>query len=129
MGRGRRSPGLDERHTGLDSGSRTGARLSLPRIRRDGKYRLYHAGHPIPITGSVRPKHTHTYITFHIEKLDGKHRWRYVTSGNFGLRDKGIVTVFFYTEAVEKYRVRTSFRGDKDHLKDASPWAYFRTTG
>jgi hypothetical protein len=96
---------------------------------RDGKYRLYHAGHPIPITGTVRPKHTHTYITFHIEKLDGKHRWRYVTQGNFGLRDRGIVTVYFYTEAVERYRVRTTFRGDKDHLGDASPWAYFRTTG
>jgi hypothetical protein len=51
-----------------------------------------------------------------------------VTSGNFGLKDKGAVTVGFYTQAVEKYRVRTSFRGDKDHLKDVSPWAYFRTT-
>jgi hypothetical protein len=55
-------------------------------------------------------------------------KWRYVTSGNFGLKDKGAVTVGFYTQAVEKYRVRTSFRGDKDHLKDVSPWAYFRTT-
>jgi len=96
---------------------------------RNGKFRLYHAGRPVPITGTVRPKHTHTYITFLVEKLDGKHRWRYVTSGNFGLKDKGVVTVGFYTQAVEKYRVRTSFRGDKDHLKDVSPWAYFRTTG
>ena len=96
---------------------------------RDGKFRLYHAGRPIPITGTVKPKHTHTYISFLIERLDGKRRWRYVTSGNFGLGDRGIVTVLFYTNAVEKYRVRTSFRGDKDHLKDVSPWAYFRTTG
>ena len=31
------------------------------------------------------------------------------------------MTVAFYTQAVEKYRVRTSFRGDKDDLKDVSP--------
>lgn len=74
------------------------------------------------------PKHTHTYISFLVERQLDSGKYRYVTSGNFGLRDKGIVTVLFYTQSVEKYRVRTSFRGDKDHLKDTSPWAYFRTT-
>jgi len=95
---------------------------------RDGKFRLYHVGHPVPITGTVQPKHTHTYITFLVERRLDSGKWRYVTSGNFGLRDKGIVTVAFYTQSIEKYRVRTSFRGDKDHLRDTSEWAYFRTT-
>ncbi len=95
---------------------------------RDGKFRLYHLGKPIPMTGTVLPKHTHTYISFLIERLDGKHRWRYVTSGNFGLGSTGVVRVLFYTRSLQRYRVRTSFRGDKDHLKDASDWAHFRTT-
>jgi Tol biopolymer transport system component len=95
---------------------------------RDGKFRLYHAGRPVPITGTVRPKHTHTYISFLVERQLNSGKYRYVTSGNFGLRDKGAVTVAFYTQSIEKYRVRTSFRGDKDHLRDVSRWAYFRTT-
>jgi hypothetical protein len=81
-----------------------------------------------PITGTVRPKHTHTYISFLVERKLNSGKWRYLTSGNLGLRDKGAVTVAFYTQSIEKYRVRTSFRGDKDHLKDVSRWAYFRTT-
>ena len=96
---------------------------------RDGKFKLYHAGRPVPITGTVRPKHTHTYISFTIERQLDSGKYRYVTSGNFGLRDQGSVTVAFYTQSIEKWRVRTSFRGDKDHLRDVSPWAYFKTTG
>ena len=70
----------------------------------------------------------HTYISFLVERQLNSGKWRYVTSGNFGLRDKGAVTVAFYSQAIERYRVRTSSRGDKDHLKDVSPWAHFRTT-
>jgi hypothetical protein len=38
------------------------------------------------------------------------------------------VTVVFRSDRIGKYRVRTSFHGDKDHLKDVSPWAYFKLT-
>lgn len=95
---------------------------------RDGKYRLYHLGHLVPITGTVLPKHAHKDITFLVERLDGKRRWRYVTQGIFSLGKRGVVTVVFRSDRIGKYRVRTSFRGDKDHLKDVSSWAHFKIT-
>jgi dipeptidyl aminopeptidase/acylaminoacyl peptidase len=95
---------------------------------RDGKYRLYRLGHLVPITGTVLPKHAHKDIQFLVERLDGKHRWRYVTQGIFSLGKRGVVTVVFRSDRIGRYRVRTSFRGDKDHLADVSPWALFKIT-
>ena len=94
---------------------------------RDGKYRLYHVGHLVPITGTVLPKH-HKDLWFEVDRLDGKHRWRYVDSEPFSLGRKGVVAVVFHSDRIGRYRVRTSFHGDKDHLKDVSPWAYFKIT-
>jgi len=95
---------------------------------RDGKYRLYHLGRLVPITGLVLPKHPHRQLTFWVERKDRKQRWRYVTSQAFSLGKHGVVTVFFHTIYPETFRVRTTFRGDRDHLKDASDWAFFKVT-
>jgi hypothetical protein len=92
-----------------------------------GKYRLYHHGRLIYTRGTVVPNHAGHYLEFLAQGyVDG--RWRTMSTDRFRIDSDGSVVVYYENAGIGRYRARTRFAADSDHLGDTSPWKYFRVT-
>ena len=102
-----------------------------------GKYRLYRFTNACPRRGrgcptyvaTIAPDHSGERLHFMLQ-LRIRGRWR--TALDFGARippANRIVERFVYRDASivgVPARVRTTFKGDVDHLSTRTPWAYFK---
>lgn len=124
----------DARYASAKSASRTVAVHARALVRLSGFYRrahgyaLYHLGGDPKVTGSVVPKHAGKSLQFVAQaKLGGA--WTRIARRDFRLGANGSVSVFFVNPPQGiRFRARTAFGGDTDHLGDTSPWVYFRVT-
>jgi hypothetical protein len=92
-----------------------------------GKYKLYHFGDSVLQKGTVVPNHAGKPLDFIAQKyIDG--RWKTVATGTFTISSNGSVTALFRNGNRGKYRAKTRFDADLDHLGDSSPWRYFKIT-
>ena len=102
-----------------------------------GRYRLYHFTSACPrrvrhcptYTASIAPDHAGMRLFFTLQLRVGG-RWRTALSFSDRIpRTNRIVERFVYrneTVINVPVRVRTTFKGDVDHLSTRTPWAYFK---
>jgi TolB protein len=104
----------------------TKARLS-GHYGASGRYALYRLGTRIALTGTVVPKHAGKRMLFTAEKRVGR-SWRRFAEGAFRIKANGSVTAYLAPGTRGAYRVRTTFLGDRDHLRSSSAWKYLKVT-
>jgi FlaG/FlaF family flagellin (archaellin) len=94
-----------------------------------GRYKLYHAGDDPKQTGTVIPNHAGKRLDF-VAQVSVGGNWVTIATARPRIRASGSVSLRLIDPAPGyNYRARNSFDGDRDHLGDSSPWAYFRVTG
>jgi hypothetical protein len=123
----------DESHTASTSTEaivqcRALASVALSRhYGRSGAYKLYHSGTNPKIKGTVAPNHAGEYLEFVAQRYSNG-AWRLIDADSFQITSTGSVYAILYASRLGKYRVRTEYDGDSDHLGDTSPWAYLKIT-
>jgi len=94
---------------------------------RSGSYKLYRAGSNPVIVGLVRPNHAGRRIRFGVQVRVPGRGWYMWGSGYFLIGPRGTASARIAgPQSGFSFRVRTVFPGDKDHVGNESPWAYFR---
>jgi TolB protein len=102
-----------------------------------GRYRLYHFTSACPrrvrrcptYTASIAPNHASMRLSFTLQ-LQVAGRWRTALSfsDRIPLTNRIVERFVYRNETVINVpvRVRTTFKGDVDHLSTRTPWAYFK---
>jgi hypothetical protein len=80
--------------------------------------------------GSLTPHHGKQQLSFTVERLTGR-GWRGVVSAHFPInRRTGKVAIIwvYRTKSIigQRYRIQSSWAGDRDHDAARSAWAYWR---
>ena len=94
---------------------------------RSGKYKLYRTTSRPRVTGTVAPNHAGQPLRFILQRYSSR-RWRTIDTAAIPIQSTGSAYAVLRGNATGRYRVRTRFAGDSDHLAHASPWAYLRVT-
>lgn len=95
---------------------------------RSGSYKLYHAGVDPRYVAKVKPNHAGDSVGIQLE-VQIKKKWKEIGSELFKLNPKSRVTIVLVDPAKGyRFRIRTLYDSDDDHVPDISPWYKFKVT-
>ena len=92
-----------------------------------GGYALYHSGKPPGYLFSIVPRHRPVHVR--LDRYSGG--WRHLAGDSFNPNRDGVALVLVNPDILVsggRYRIRASYRGDRDHVGDHAPWSRFRVT-
>jgi hypothetical protein len=123
----------DDTHAGASSGevivqvrARTSVVLS-GHYARSGAYKLYHWGRNPRARGTVAPKHPGSALKF-VAQSYRSGAWRAGPTVTLTIQADGFAYAVLRNTSLGRYRIRTIFAGDSDHLGSRSSWAYLKVT-
>jgi hypothetical protein len=123
----------DDTHAGSSSAEvivRVQARTSVVlsgHYARSGRYKLYHLGRNPRARGTVAPKHVGSALKFVAQRYRSG-GWGTVATATLTIQSDGSAYGVLRNTRLGRYRIRTIFGGDSDHLGSKSSWAYLRIT-
>jgi hypothetical protein len=93
-----------------------------------GRYRLYHLGHPVFFTCSVKPNLAGQRVLVAYQFPTRTEGWTTAGHRRFTLRKDSTVTIYIAGLPRGSYRIICDYRGDAAHLRDYSRFSYFKVT-
>ena len=93
-----------------------------------GRYRLFHLGHPVFFTCSVKPNLAGQRVLVWYQFPTRTEGWMTAAHRRFTLHKDSTVTIYIAGLPRGAYRVSCDYRGDAAHLRDYARFSYFKVT-
>jgi Bacterial Ig domain len=95
--------------------------------RVSGIYKLFHDNKDPFYEGTVKPNHAGQDLFFVLQNKP-RAAWRLVFNQKFTMGADSSIGGGIAGLGQGTYRIRAVFKGDEDHARDESPWAFFKVT-